>query len=341
MTTDPTTTTEASGGAATPLVSVVICTFDGGPLLCDAVRSIVNQTYRNLEILVVDDGSTDGSVERARAAIDDERVRWLAQPRGGKSAALNLALREMRGAFYALQDADDESYPRRIERQVRYMQANPDVAGAFCGYDLIVGGRRIAPNFRFKPAHECRRIIDAFHMPGHDPTCLWRVSTVGPSRYRESLRIGVGYDYVLRMGELFPLVVVGELLYSYRTDTTGLTRKDPAERLKHVREVQRLARVRRGLPLEPLDANPAFKPGRRFRHKDCDNNLRNRFVDSVVSLRLAGRRGAALATGLRAAWMHPLDPYYYKPLAAAVAPTRVLRRRVPQESWAAAAAAMA
>jgi hypothetical protein len=245
----------------------------------------------------------------------------------------------MRGAFYALQDADDESYPRRLERQVRFMRTNPGVAGAFCGYDLIVGRERLAPNFRFKPAHECRRIVDAFHMPGHDPTCMWRVSMVGPFRYRESLRIGVGYDYVLRMGELFPLVVMGELLYSYRVDTRGLTRKDPGERLKHVREVQRLARERRGLPLEPLDANPAFRPGRPFGHKDRDNQLVNRFVDSVVSLRLAGRRRAALATGLRGARMHPLDPKYYKPLAAAVVPTRVLRRRLPRESWDAAAAA--
>src|SRR5262245_7399894 len=73
---------------ATPLVSVVICTFNGGPLLTRAVRSIVEQTYPHLEILVIDDGSNDGSVEQAQAAVTDPRVRWLHQPRLGKSAAL-------------------------------------------------------------------------------------------------------------------------------------------------------------------------------------------------------------------------------------------------------------
>jgi glycosyltransferase involved in cell wall biosynthesis len=323
---------------SSPLVSVVVCTFNGGPLLADAVRSVAGQTYDNLEVIVVDDGSTDGSVGRARERVADARVRWISQPRSGKAVALNRALDEMRGEFYALQDADDESYPTRIERQVRFMLEQPDVAGAFCGYDLIVGnaGRRMAPNFRYKSPAECRRVIDAMHMPGHDPTCLWRRSAVGRLRYDESLRIGVGYDYVLRVGEQWPLAVMGELLYSYRVDTAGLTRKDPAERLKHVRNVQRLARVRRGLPLEPLDENPRFRPGHKPRNKDRDNNLANRFVDSVVSLRLAGRRGAALATGLRGAWLHPLDPYYYKALAAAMVPASVLYKRLPPESRTAA-----
>jgi glycosyltransferase involved in cell wall biosynthesis len=325
-----------TGSNHLPLVTVVTCTFNGGDLLVDALRSIVEQTYRNVEVLVVDDGSTDGSVERARDSVPDPRVRWIRQCRSGKSVALNRALGEMRGDFYALQDADDESYPRRIERQVEFMLAHPDVAGAFCGYDLIVAGRRVAPNFRFKPANECRRIVDAFHMPGHDPTCLWRRAMVGALRYDESLKIGVGYDYVLRAGEQWPLVVMGELLYSYRVDTAGLTRKNPRERLVYVKEVQRLARLRRGLPLEPLELNPRFSPDHRHRYRDRDNNLVNRFVDSVVSLRLARRRGAALATGLRGAWMHPFDPYYYKPLAAALAPARMLRRRVPQESLAVA-----
>jgi glycosyltransferase involved in cell wall biosynthesis len=330
----------ASTISPAPLVSVVICTFNGGPMLTAAVRSILGQTYRNLDVLVIDDGTTDGSVDRAREAINgDGRVRWIRQPRSGKAVALNRALDEMRGEFYCLQDADDESYPHRVERQVNYVLGNPHVAGAFCGYDLIYGGRRVAPNFRFKPVHECRRIVDAFHMPGHDPTCLWRRSLVGPLRYDESLKIGVGYDYVLRAGERFPLVVMGELLYSYRVDSLGLTRKDPHDRLKHVKEVQRLARVRRGLPLEPLEQVPSFRAGRRHRNKDRDNNLVNRFVDSVVSLRLAGRRGEALATGLRGAMLHPLDPYYYKPLAAAVVPAGVLHKRVPAESRAAAAAA--
>jgi hypothetical protein len=239
----------------------------------------------------------------------------------------------MRGAFYVQQDADDESYPRRIERQVRYMVLNPDVAGAFCGYDLILGdAQRLAPNFRYKSPGECSRIVDSFHMPGHDPTCIWRVSMVRPFAFDPALRIGVGYDYVLRVGERFPLAVIGECLYSYRVDTRGLTRKDPSERLKYVKQVQRLARLRRGMPLEPLEANEAFRAGRRHRNKDRDNNLINRFVDSVVSLRLAGQRRAALWTGTRGALMHPLDPYYYKALAAAIVPFRVIHKRVPQES---------
>src|SRR5687767_14591739 len=97
-----------------PLVSVIICTYNAGNYLRDAITSILSQTHRNLEVLVVDDGSSDGSAEAAHKTINDERVRWLNQNNAGKPVALNRALNEIRGEFYAIQDADDISHPSRI-----------------------------------------------------------------------------------------------------------------------------------------------------------------------------------------------------------------------------------
>src|SRR5688572_5582249 len=86
-----------------PLVSVIICTYNAGNYLRDSITSVLSQTHRNLEILIVDDGSTDGSVEAAHDAINDERVRWLRQDNAGKPVALNRALNEVRGEYYAIQ----------------------------------------------------------------------------------------------------------------------------------------------------------------------------------------------------------------------------------------------
>jgi glycosyltransferase involved in cell wall biosynthesis len=321
-----------------PLVSVIICTYNGGPLLRDAIGSIVRQTYRNLEVLVVDDGSTDGSFDAVQD-IEDPRIRWIRQTRAGKSVALNRALSEMKGEFYIINDADDESYPHRVERQVAAMLEHPELAVVFCGYDLILNDRRIAPNFRYKSPEECRRIIDRFAMPGHDPTAMWRMSMVRDFRYDETLKIGVGYDYMLRVGEKYPMMVLGELLYSYRVDTAGLTRKDPGERLRYVKEVQRRARIRRGMSADALEAIPSLQVRRKYSNKDRDNNLAARFVDSVVSQRLSGKWAGAFATGLQGAMLHPLDPYYYKALGYALAPSAIVKSRVPAESIQAARAA--
>src|SRR5688572_13130617 len=172
-----------------PLVSVIVCAYNAGAYLVEALESLVGQTYRNIEILVVDDGSTDGSVADATTRVTDERVRVIEQANGGRAAALNRALGEMRGEFYTTLDADDRCAPQRIERQVRWMLVHPQLACVFCGYDLILRKRRKAPLFQARSVEECRGLIERFRMPGHDPTAMYRMSMVREMRYDESLRI--------------------------------------------------------------------------------------------------------------------------------------------------------
>ena len=318
--------------AVDPLVSVVVCAHNAGPYLRPALRSLVNQTYRNIEVLLIDDGSTDGSVEAARREFDDPRIRWFNQSNAGKPAALNRALSEMRGEFYAIQDADDESFPSRIERQVRHMQENPDLAIVFCGYDLILNDRRVAPIFFDRSRERCRKMIDLYRLPQHDPTAMYRVSMVRSLRYEESFRLGEGIDYVMRIGERHPMVVMGECLYSYRVHAGGLTKKDPAHRLPFLKEVRRRAMVRRGIDPAVLDeGHEDLKPRAKWRNRDYDNNLAARFVESVVCLRGAGRPWQAIRTGLVGASLHPFDPYYWKALAYALLPLSFVRR--VRRSW--------
>lgn len=307
-----------------PLVSVLLPVYNAGSYLRPALESIRNQTYSNLEILVIDDGSTDGCMQSI-ADMKDGRVRMLCQANAGKSVAMNLALSRIQGEFYVIQDADDLSYPTRIERQVACMMEHPEAAAVFTGFDLILDNRHLAPRFRAKDVHECRKDIEGMRMPSHDPTAMWRISMVRDMSYEPSLRVGQGWDYILRAGERHPMVVLGECLYSYRTHAGSNTRQDGARRREKEREVVRRARERRGLPMGG-DHPSGWAQDRLTGHRDREHGLVPHFMESVLDQRRAGRWGDSLATAAACITLHPLDPYYYKPLCYHFTPFGMIER---------------
>lgn len=313
--------------ATQPLVSVIVGTYNAGAYLRPAVQSVLDQTYRNLEILIVDDGSTDGSMDTI-ADLTDPRLRVLHQENRGRPATLNRAIDEMQGDFYVIQDADDLSVPHRIERLVHTMLREPDLAAVFSGHELILDGRRTAPRFRPWSRDQCRTKIERFSIPAHDPTGMFRMSLVSDYRYDTDLPYTEAVDYILRIGEQFPILVVGECLYSYRIHSSSVTHRDPATRRRYVMECWRRACERR-----KIDFRTAFpdqiSETRKLRNQDKDNNLAAHFIESTLDLRRMGKRFRALLTALECARMHPLDLHYHKAWVLAVAPLfshRYLRR---------------
>ena len=305
-----------------PLVSIITSTYNAGGWLRPSIESILAQTYSNFELWLVDDGSTDDSMQTI-ADLRDPRIRIIRQANAGKPVALNRVLDCLRGDFYAIHDADDISHPCRLERQVQAMLLNPEVAGIFTGYDLLLGTRALAPRARFKDAAACARDIQALKMPSHDPTAMYRISQVADFRYEESLCIGEGYDYILRVGEKYPLQVLDECLYSYRILPSSITRADPKRRIRMVNKVLSRACLRRGI--DPASLVSALD-GPLESNRDLDNNLVAHFMESVVDQRAAGRISGALATAFKCISIHPRDPDYYKPLGCAVLPQQLLAK---------------
>ena len=312
----------ASGG---PLVSIVMSVYNAGEYLRPSLLSIINQTYRNLDIVIINDGSTDGCFETIQDLLHDERICVTHQVNATKPVAVNRALDRIRGEFYAIQDADDISHPKRIERQVQMLLANPHLAAAFCGNELIINGEFIAPLFSAKTEENCLADINAFRLPAHDPTGMFRVALVGDMRFDTSLPVAETYDYILRIGERYPMIVLGECLYSYRILSNSLTRRAPLWRKQLEIDAFRRACERRGLHDEPVGETS----DRKSRNSMVDNNIAAHFMKSVLDLRRSGRRWAALTVGWRCACLHPADFHYYKALVYALMPrgiTSYLRR---------------
>jgi len=307
---------------AEPLVSVLISVYNAGKFLRPSVESILAQTYSNLEILIIDDGSTDGCMDSI-ADLKDSRIRIITQKNVGKAVALNRALQELSGEFYAIQDADDISYPRRIERQVDCMLQNPNVAAVFIGHDIILDGRRLAPRFSAKSIEQCRQDIEQMRMPAHDPTGMFRMSMVSDLRYEPTLRVGQGWDYILRVGERHPMMVIGECLYSYRNNSYSNTRQDWARRKRKVRDVLKFACRRRGLNTDeyfPSESTPSAI----VLHRERETGVVPHFMESVLDLRRVGRKWEGLKTAMVCLKLHPCDPYYYKPLVYFLMPLALI-----------------
>ncbi len=306
-----------------PLVTVVICVYNAGTYFRPSLQSVLDQTYANLEVLIVDDGSTDGCVETAADLLSDKRVRLFRQENATKPVALNRALDLMTGEFYAIQDADDISHPRRIEKQLRAMLDDSRLAAVFCGNELILDDRTIAPVFAPKDEAACRRDVEAFRMPAHDPTGMFRMSLVGALRYDASLQVAETFDYILRVGERHPMIVLGECLYGYRILPNSLTRRAPSWREQFVTGALQRACGRRGKSLETVFPDRLVSE-RRSRNSRSDNNIAAHFMNSVVDQRQADNRLAALSTGLKCARLHPFDLHYYKALIYALVPLGLL-----------------
>ena len=112
-------------------VTVLMPVYNGERYLREAIDSILDQSFRDFEFLILDDGSTDGTADIIRS-YRDERIRFLANPeRLRLSGALNRGMAEARGSFIARMDADDIARPHRLARQLAFLRRNPEVG--ICG----------------------------------------------------------------------------------------------------------------------------------------------------------------------------------------------------------------
>jgi glycosyltransferase involved in cell wall biosynthesis len=136
-----------------PQVSVIIPTYNGAHLLARAIQSVLGQTFRDFELIVVDDGSTDNTKELV-SNIGDERVRYIRHEKNrGPSAARNTGIKAANGPYIAFQDSDDEWMPDKLEKQMRaFANAPSEVGVVYSGFWRIKDDQKTyIPSSRIEP----------------------------------------------------------------------------------------------------------------------------------------------------------------------------------------------
>jgi glycosyltransferase involved in cell wall biosynthesis len=132
--------------SAEPLVSVIIPTYNRAGVVCETVENILQQTYSNIEIVVVDDGSTDDTQSRLRSY--GRRVQLVAQKNTGPAAARNRGIAISKGEIIAFQDSDDTWHPTKIERQVSLLsRAGESVPCCLCNSEVQLHDGRVIHSF--------------------------------------------------------------------------------------------------------------------------------------------------------------------------------------------------
>jgi glycosyltransferase involved in cell wall biosynthesis len=226
------------GGRAGPAVSVVMPVRNARPFLDEAVRSVLGQTFRDFELVVLDDASEDGSAEILREwARRDARVRLVESRRPlGLSGSSEAVVREARAPLVARMDADDVAHPERLARQLEVMRARPEVVlvGSLCeGIDAA--GRRVRPRDRW-------RLVRASLYPPfpHGSAMFRREAFEAVGGYREDCAGWEDQDLFLRLSRRGRVVVLPETLYFYRYHVSNSTGGSPVEHRARLYGVRQL-----------------------------------------------------------------------------------------------------
>ncbi|UXE60989.1 MAG: glycosyltransferase [Woronichinia naegeliana WA131] len=195
-----------------PLISVISCFYNRSNSVQPSVDSLLNQTYSNIEVILVNDGSTDNTLEKL-AAYQDPRVRLITHDNKGFVRALCNAISLSQGELIAIHGSGDISLPQRIERQVELLIKNPDVGvvGCHIKYFNIVQNQWVFIRRIVNPDQFSQLIRGNIFLHGEimfRRTCYERVGG-----YREFFEFSQDYDLWLRMAPITRFEIVPEVLY--------------------------------------------------------------------------------------------------------------------------------
>lgn len=208
-----------------PLVSILLPVYNAELFIRDSIQSILDQTYSNWELIIVDDGSKDKSLEIANS-FTDKRIQVLKKSNSGMGDSLNKALAIAKGDFIARQDADDISLPTRLEKQVQFMLKNPGT-GLLGTWSKIINERGEATGQFHKhplssPELKCDLLFDNPFV--HSSVIFKRQVINDCGMYDTTVNSLVqDFEYWFRISRKFDVANIGEVLHEYRQLKSGIS----------------------------------------------------------------------------------------------------------------------
>lgn len=200
-----------------PLVSVVIATYNLAAYVPLAIQSVLGQVYSNIEVIVIDDGSTDDTRDAIRPYLMDARVRYLFQENRGQAAAKNYGVHESHGEYVAFLDGDDRWAPEKLDVQIPLFSRS-EAIGVVYSRVLYIDEQgkelRVADNELFRGRVSGPLLIRNFIGFGTSVVKKECFNRLGG--FKEQVRMGIDYDLWLRFSTQYEFDYVDRPLLHYR-----------------------------------------------------------------------------------------------------------------------------
>lgn len=212
-------------------VSVIIPTYNRASKLMDAIKSVLNQTYFNIEVLVVDDGSTDNTKDMVES-IEDKRIRYIKLPENmGASAARNAGAQYAESEIIAFEDSDDLWKVDKLEKQMAYWKEHPEFSMIYCQYTMHMSDATcIAPNKEWYGEFEG----DIFpwlllrNTVGTPTMLMYRECFLEVGGFDTTMRSLEDWDFAIRFAEKYMIGYVEEPLVDAFFTEGGISSKTAA-----------------------------------------------------------------------------------------------------------------
>ena len=200
-----------------PRISVIVPAYNAEKTLLETIDSVRRQTFSDFELLVIDDGSTDGTLGRLRS-VRDPRLRVISYPNGGLAAARNRGIEHSRGEFISFIDADDLWTPDKLELQIQALHRHPEAALAYSWTAFVDqrGGFLFAKEPSYFEGDVYADLLRSCFVASGSNILVRRSSADVAGHFDTALRAAQDWDFCLRVAARWPFVVVPRYQILYR-----------------------------------------------------------------------------------------------------------------------------
>ena len=202
------------------LISVIMPFYNAGEFLTSAVDSILNQSYTNLEFIIINDGSTDGS-DKLIDNFSDNRIRYYSVEHKGRVAQLNFGINISKGKLIARMDADDISLPTRLEEEYNFLKNNPEISAVGTSYYRFDNTGKVLFTKIQQSSYENCKFIAPINSPILHPTLLtYREVLMELGGYKVKYEVIDDYDLFNRMIRAgYKISNIEKILFKYRINS--------------------------------------------------------------------------------------------------------------------------
>jgi glycosyltransferase involved in cell wall biosynthesis len=247
-----------------PLVSIIIPVYNGSNYLSEAIQSALNQTYENIEVIVVNDGSDDQGKTDAVAQAFGNKIKYLYKPNGGVSSALNLGIKNMKGEYFSWLSHDDLYLPEKTKTQIDFIGEHPEalvVASDFFLLEEGTGKQILFANHNFRLISTGRQMLSTWVF-----FCTMLINKEcfnHAGLFDENDKTTQDTEMQLRLVKHYPIHVLDKALMSHRSHEEQTSKKHRKKHRKDQNELMKTILNRYDLSMfsaqDPADRNERFR----------------------------------------------------------------------------------